>query len=62
MRLIQSAIIQVLPKEYSYTWYGVSYQQQSGNATSIMAFAFGIIMIFLVLAGQFEMWRLPILV
>ena len=62
MRLIQSAIIQVLPKEYSYTWYGVSYQQQSGNATSIMAFAFGIVMIFLVLAGQFEMWRLPIVV
>ena len=62
MRIIQSAIVEVLPKEYSYTWYGVSYQQQSGNATSIMAFAFGVIMIFLVLAGQFEMWRLPIVV
>lgn len=62
MRIIKSAIIQVIPKEYSYTWFGVSYQQQQGNATSIMAFAFGIIMIFLVLAGQFEMWRLPVVV
>lgn len=62
MKIIKNALDTVLPKEYSYTWYGVSYQQQSGNATSVMAFVFGIVMIFLVLAGQFEMWRLPIVV
>lgn len=62
MKIIASTLNKVLPKEYSYTWYGVSYQQQSGNATSVMAFVFGIIMIFLVLAGQFEMWRLPVVV
>lgn len=62
MKIITNTLNKVLPKEYSYTWYGVSYQQQSGNTTSILAFAFGIVMIFLVLAGQFEMWRLPIVV
>ncbi|MDQ5920775.1 MAG: multidrug efflux pump [Pseudomonadota bacterium] len=62
MMIIKAALDQVLPKEYSYVWFGVSYQQQSGNATSIMAFAFGLVMIFLVLAGQFEMWRLPVVV
>ncbi len=62
MKIITKVLDQVLPKEYSYSWYGVSYQQQSGNTTSVLAFLFGLVMIFLVLAGQFEMWRLPIVV
>lgn len=62
MQYMQAAAEKILPKEYSYTWYGVSYQQDSGGGTSAFAFAFGMIMIFLVLAGQFEMWRLPLVV
>ena len=62
MQLMQTTVEQILPKEYSYTWYGVAYQQDSGGSTSAYAFAFGMIMIFLVLAGQFEMWRLPLVV
>lgn len=62
MQLMQQTVNEVLPNEYSYTWYGVSYQQSSGGATSAFAFAFGMVMIFLVLAGQFEMWRLPLVV
>ena len=62
MQYMQQAAEKILPKEYSYTWYGVSYQQDSGGSTSGFAFAFGMVMIFLVLAGQFEMWRLPLVV
>lgn len=62
MQLMEKTVDSILPKEYSYTWYGVSYQQSTGNSTSTFAFAFGMIMIFLVLAGQFEMWRLPFVV
>lgn len=62
MQYMQAAADKILPKEYSSTWYGVSYQQDSGGATSTFAFAFGMVMIFLVLAGQFEMWRLPLVV
>lgn len=62
MKLIQSALASVLPIDYSFSWYGVSYQQDNSNMTSVLAFCFGIVMIFLVLAGQFEMWRLPIVV
>lgn len=62
MSEMQRAANQVLPKEYSYSWYGVSYQQNSTGATSAFAFLFGMVMIFLVLAGQFEMWRLPLVV
>jgi hydrophobe/amphiphile efflux-1 (HAE1) family protein len=62
MQLMQQVTVKIIPREYSYTWYGVSYQQDSGGTTSAFAFAFGLIMIFLVLAGQFEMWRLPLVV
>ena len=62
MQLMNDAAIRILPKEYSYTWYGVSYQQANTGTTSSFAFAFGMVMIFLVLAGQYEMWRLPFVV
>ena len=62
MQDMAQAADKILPKEYSHTWYGVSYQQDSGGGTSAFAFAFGMVMIFLVLAGQFEMWRLPLVV
>lgn len=62
MKLIQKTLIEVLPIDYGYSWYGVSYQQGKSNSTSVLAFVFGMIMIFLVLAGQFEMWRLPLVV
>ncbi|MDD3267363.1 MAG: efflux RND transporter permease subunit [Burkholderiales bacterium] len=62
MQDMTTVVNSVLPKEYAYSWYGVSYQQQSGGSTSTFAFMFGMIMIFLVLAGQFEMWRLPFVV
>lgn len=62
MAIIKQAVEKVIPREYTYTWYGVSYQQQENNNTSTMAFLFGLVMIFLVLAGQFKMWRLPFVV
>lgn len=62
MKDMAQAADKILPKEYSHTWYGVSYQQDNGGGTSTFAFAFGMVMIFLVLAGQFEMWRLPLVV
>ncbi|AUR51108.1 efflux RND transporter permease subunit [Aquella oligotrophica] len=62
IQLMNDVATKVLPKEYSYTWYGVAYQQANTGTTSTFAFAFGMIMIFLVLAGQYEMWRLPFVV
>jgi len=62
MNKIEQICNQVLPKSYSFSWYGVSFQQQMLSNSAYIAFAFGLVMIFLVLAGQFEMWRLPIVV
>lgn len=48
-----------IPKEYNYEWYGTSYMQKKAQSTSANAFVFSLIMIYLVLAALYEMWRLP---
>lgn len=52
----------VLPKGYDYAWYGTSYQLTKSESTSSHAFAFSIIMIFLVLSALYGIWRLPLVV
>ncbi|MGH8599617.1 MAG: efflux RND transporter permease subunit, partial [Burkholderiales bacterium] len=51
---------QVLPSDYSYAWSGISFEEKQAGGTSMLAFVFGIIMVFLVLAAQYEKWSLPI--
>lgn len=48
-----------LPKGYNYEWFGTSYMQKMSQSTSANAFVFSLIMIYLVLAALYEMWRLP---
>lgn len=48
-----------LPKGYNYEWFGTSYMQKMSQTTSANAFVFSLIMIYLVLAALYEMWRLP---
>ena len=54
--------MQNLPKGYDFEWFGSSYQQQQSQKTSILAFVFSFIMIYLVLCALYEMWRLPFVV
>jgi hydrophobe/amphiphile efflux-1 (HAE1) family protein len=49
-----------LSGDYSYAWSGTSYQERRSGGTSMVAFAFGLIMVFLILSAQYERWSLPI--
>lgn len=49
-----------LPETMSYAWSGQAYEQKQAGSTAIYAFAFGIVLVFLILAGQYEKWTLPI--
>ncbi len=51
-----------LSADFSYAWAGQSLQEKSSGGTSATAFLFGIIVVFLLLAAQFEKWTLPIAV
>lgn len=50
------------PKGYSMEWSGISYQEAKVGGQSGLAFGFGLLMVFLVLAAQFESWTVPLAV
>ncbi|MDY0185573.1 MAG: multidrug efflux RND transporter permease subunit [Desulfuromonadaceae bacterium] len=49
-----------LPGGYAYAWAGQAFEEKKAGSTSAIAFAFGLIMVFLILAAQYEKWSLPI--
>lgn len=53
---------EVLGKEFSLEWIGSAYQEKLTTGSSSQAFIFGLIMIFLILAAQYERWSLPFVV
>ncbi len=51
-----------LDEGYSYAWTGVTYQEKiSGNLAPIV-FSLSLLLVFLVLAAQYESWSMPIVV
>jgi multidrug efflux pump len=49
----------LLPKGYTLDWSGISYQETQVGSKSVAAFSFGLLMVFLVLAAQYESWKVP---
>lgn len=52
----------LVPKGYTMEWSGISYQEAKVGGQSGLAFGFGLLMVFLVLAAQFESWTVPLAV
>ncbi len=50
---------EVLPPEFSFDWGGTSYQEKRSGGASTFALGFAVIMVFLILAAQYERWSLP---
>ena len=51
-----------LPTGYELAWSGQAFQQIRAGNTSGIAFVFGVVMVFLILAAQYERWSLPLAV
>jgi multidrug efflux pump len=49
----------VLPRGYEVAWSGMAFEEKKSGGTSAIAFVFGLVIVFLVLAAQFESWTLP---
>jgi HAE1 family hydrophobic/amphiphilic exporter-1/multidrug efflux pump len=52
----------LVPQGYALDWSGISYQEARVGRKSVFAFGFGLLMVFLVLAAQFESWAVPLAV
>lgn len=53
---------QYLPSGYYVDWTGQAFHEKRIGSSSAAAFAFSLIIVFLILAAQFERWSLPIAV
>src|SRR5580698_7111175 len=51
---------EVMPPDYGVGWSGEAYEAKQAGGTSALVFVFGLIMVFLILAAQYEKWSLPI--
>jgi HAE1 family hydrophobic/amphiphilic exporter-1/multidrug efflux pump len=51
---------EVLPSEFTFDWGGTSYQEKRSGGASGFALGLAVIMVFLILAAQYEKWSLPL--
>jgi multidrug efflux pump len=62
LNAIQEVANEELGSEYSIGWTGSAYQELATQGSGSSAFLFGLIMVFLILAAQYERWTLPLAV
>jgi len=51
-----------LPPDFTYDWGGASFQEKRSGGTSILALGLAALMVFLILAAQYDRWSLPLAV
>ncbi len=59
---MQEVAQQTLPENYTIAWTGSAYQEIATGGSGAQALVFGILMVFLILAAQYERWSLPLAV
>lgn len=59
---MEETAAKTLSSNYSLSWIGSAYQEKISGGSGIFAFGFGIIMVFLILAAQYERWSMPLAV
>ncbi|SCY02173.1 efflux RND transporter permease subunit [Nitrosospira sp. Nsp13] len=62
IKLVEEIAAKNLPDNYQIAWTAQAYQEKRTGSAAILAFSFAIIMVFLILAAQFETWTLPLAV
>ena len=48
-----------LPPEFGYEWTGMSFQEKLVGSQAIVVFVLAVLMVYLVLAAQYESWTMP---
>ena len=59
---MQEVVSQTLSPDYTVGWTGSAYQELQTAGTGYQGFLFGLLMVFLILAAQYERWSLPLAV
>jgi len=56
---VEAIAKEVLPPDFSLGWSGTSFQEKRSSGASGFALAMAAVMVFLILAAQYERWSLP---
>jgi hydrophobe/amphiphile efflux-1 (HAE1) family protein len=56
---VEAIANEMLPADFSYDWGGTSFQEKRSSGASTFALGLAVIMVFLILAAQYEKWSLP---
>ena len=62
IRVMEELADEVLPPGYTFEWSGASYQEIKAGNQAPYVILFGLFIVFLVLAAQYERWTLPLAV
>jgi len=62
IRIVDEVAKDILPNGYTLAWSGEAFQQLRDAGSSGPALLFAVIMVFLILAAQYEKWSLPLAV
>ncbi|MGY4877231.1 efflux RND transporter permease subunit [Vreelandella aquamarina] len=62
IQAMEEVVQETLGNEWGMGWTGTAYQESEMGNTASLAIIFGLIMVFLILAAQYESWSLPLAV
>ena len=62
MTAMEEVAKEVLPDGYTIAWSGSSYQEKLVSSGGSLVFVLALVMVFLILAAQYESWSLPLTV
>ena len=62
MKLLEEVAAKTLPPGMGYEWTALSYQEKIVGGQMYIVFALALLLVYLVLAGQYESWYTPIAV
>lgn len=59
LQLMEQMAATKLPQSMGYEWTGMSFQEKRVGSQAVYVFALGVLMVYLVLAAQYESWLMP---
>jgi hydrophobe/amphiphile efflux-1 (HAE1) family protein len=60
--VMQDVVAKTLSADFTIGWIGSAYQEIATRGSGQLGFVFGLVMVFLILAAQYERWSLPLAV
>ncbi|GIK86853.1 MAG: multidrug efflux RND transporter permease subunit [Betaproteobacteria bacterium] len=57
---VEQIAAEVLPPDFSFDWGGTSFQEKRSGGASLFALGLAVVLVFLILAAQYEKWSLPL--